>query len=69
LYASVEYVRSVGEIRPWGAAELGLEEYQMLAFHMLVLLGGWLLGWIHGVRRVRLNLLYTVGGKPSPGRR
>lgn len=63
-YSVLEYYRDVGEVRPWSAVDLTFEHYQMLAYTILVQVGGWTLSWVQSVRRVRLNMLYATAGKP-----
>lgn len=59
IYSLFLYFRSVGPATP-SAGEVGIEAVQMMAFGILVQAGGWILGWVQGVRRLRLNITYAT---------
>lgn len=61
INAVVIYYRTVGEIQPWSSTAMDFETIQMMIFAGLVHIGGWAVGWVQGVRRLRLNLALSSG--------
>ena len=65
VYAAAIYYRRAGAF-PGGAQSgrggFDFEALQFAVYGLLVWLGGWVVAWVQGVRRLRLNLRYTAGG-------
>ncbi len=61
VYSAIIFFRTVGPAEQVPAGQVGIEAAQMMLFAGLVLIGGWVLSWVQGVRRLRLNMRLTDG--------